>query len=211
MNNQSEEEKIESMKSYASSKYGREFTVETFQAAKDATYTNILSLSDGEHIFNVYQSEGYDASDDYPNAVINKKFVDQFKSKINCENNVSAYFMFANENTITMDYATDADVSNVVDDYTLLKIIVVVVVDERISDCAEELFQIYREVLAYGPKYIDFEVIQAENIGSDLGVMLKNLPGFYDNDWDKHSEVIASLGVTNKDVSSAEELIKGVK
>ena len=209
MKNQNEEVKVENMKSYASNKYGREFTVENFQAAKDETYTNILTLSDGDYIFNVYQSGTSEASDDYPLAVINRKF----SSQLNSGNDFDVYanFMFANGSNITLDYALSSSIETITNDYSLLKVVVVVLVDQSISDCADDLLDIYRNVMAFNPKYVDFEVIQANSISSNLSDILKNLPAFYDNDWKKHSEIISYLSVAETDIDSSEELIKGVK
>ena len=209
MKNQNEEVKVENMKSYASNKYGREFTVENFQAAKDETYTNILTLSDGDYIFNVYQSGTSEASDDYPLAVINRKF----SSQLNSGNDFDVYanFMFANGSNITLDYALSSSIETITNDYSLLKVVVVVLVDQSISDCADDLLDIYRNVMAFNPKYVDFEVIQANSISSNLSDILTNLPAFYDNDWKKHSEIISYLSVAETDIDSSEELIKGVK
>lgn len=211
MKNQNEEVKVENMKSYASNKYGREFTVENFQAAKDETYTNILTLSDGDYIFNVYQSGSSEASDDYPLAVANKKLTGYLKDKTNCGYDMFANFMFANGNNMTLDYAKNSEVAEFIVDYSLLKVVIVIVVDKNISDCSEELFGIYKEVMTFNPKYIDFEVIQANSISSNLSDMLNNLPAFYDSDWNKHSEVVSRLSVTETNIDSSDELIKGVK
>lgn len=211
MQNQNEEVKVETLKDYAVNKYGRGFTVVNFQAAKDETYTNILTLSDGECIFNVYQSGDAEASDDYPMAVLNKKLVGDLKAKINCGYDIFANFMFANGNNMTLEYAKESAASTILADYSLLKIVVVVVVNENISECSDELFCVYNAVMAFNPKYIDFEVIQANSVSSDLEDMLNNLPAFYDSDWEKHSEVIDHLSVTDTDIGSPDELIKGSK
>ncbi len=209
MKNQNEEVKVENMKSYASNKYGREFTVENFQAAKDETYTNILTLSDGNYLFNVYQSGTSEASDDYPLAIINRKFSNQLTN--GNDFNVYANFMFANGSNISLDYAQSSSIETLTTDYSLLKVVVVVVVEHSISDSADALFDIYKDVMSFNPKYIDFEVIQVNSVSSNLSDMLNNLPAFYDNDWKKHSEIISYLSVTETDVNSSEELIKGVK
>ncbi len=211
MKNQNEEVKIENMKSYASNKYGREFTVENFQAAKDETYTNILTLSDGEYMFNIYQSGDSEAADDYPLAVVNKKFIGYLNEKANYGYDMFANFMFTNGNSMTLEYARESEVSTILADYSLLKIVIVVVIDENISECSKELFSVYEDIMAFNPKYIDFEVIQTNSISSDLGDMLNNLPAFYDSDWKKHSEVIAHLSVTETNIGSSDELIKGGK
>lgn len=211
MKNQNEEINIENMKSYASIKYGREFTVENFQAAKDETYTNILTLNDGEYIFNVYQSGNDEASDDYPQVIVNKKMIDYLKANANSSHDIFANFMFTNGNTMALDYAKDSDVSTILDNYSLLKIVVVVEVNGNISDYSDDLFNIYREVMGFNPKYIDFEIIQVDTISSDLKEMLNNLPAFYDSAWTKYSEVKEYLSITDTNISTSDELIMGGK
>ena len=204
---QNEKVIAENMKSYASNKYDCEFTVENFQAAKDETYTNILTLGDGEHIFNVYQSNASEMSDDYPLVVVNRKFSD----KLNGSNTYDVFvnLMFANGNNITLNYAKSNSIETIAKDYSLLKVTVVVVVEKNITDSENELFDIYNDVMAFNPKHIDFEVIQVDSISSNLNDMLKNLPAFYDSDWKKHSEIISYLSVTETDIDSSDELIKG--
>lgn len=209
MQNQNEEEKVENMKSYASNKYDREFTVHGFQAARDETYTNILTLSDGYHIFNVYQSGDSEASDDYPLAIVNKKLTEVLKENTNCGHDVFANFIFANGDNITLDYAKNSKASTIVAEYPLLKVVVVVAVDKNISDCSQNLFSVYKEVMAFDPKYIDFEVVQVNKISSSLGCMLKNLPAFYDSNWEKYPEVISHLSITDTNIKTADELVKG--
>lgn len=205
-NHRNKEETLENMKQYASDKYGREFCVEAFQAAKDETYTNILTLNDGELVFNVYQSGDAEPSDDYAKAVVNKKFVDELKDKSEDGFGIYANFLFADGNTMSPEYAKDNDVPAVLEDYELLKVVVVVVVNEKISECSDELFLVYKEAMAFAPKYIDFEVIQVKGVGSELEEMLNNLPAFYDNNWKKHSEVEDYLRVTDTNISTGEEL-----
>ncbi len=204
-NNQNEEA-LENMRQYAFDKYGREFSVVNFQVARDETYTNILSLSDGDCIFNVYQSGDAEPSDDYAKAVVNKKFVDELKDKSEDGFGIYANFLFADGNTMSPEYAKDNDVPAVLEDYELLKVVLVVVVNEKISECSDELFLVYKEAMAFAPKYIDFEVIQVKGVGSELEEMLNNLPAFYDNNWKKHSEVEDYLRVTDTNISTGEEL-----
>ena len=211
MKKQDNDVKMENMKSYACDKYGREFVIEGFCEAKDESYTNILMLNDGDCVFNVYQSGKTAPSDDYPKVVVNKKFVDDLKNNADFDHDIYANFIFANGNQMTLEYAKEKEVAEILDEHSLLKVVVVVVVNESISGCAEDLFGIYKEIMAFSPKYIDFEVIQVNSVGSDLNDMLHNLPALYDSAWEKHSEVIAHLSVTDVNISSSNELIKGSK
>lgn len=208
MMNQDIESTAESMKKYADDKYGDEFKIQYFQAAKDKTYTNILTLSDGEHLFNVYQSGDAEISDDFPQVVISQKMVNYLKLNLNSGYDIFAYFMFADGNKATLDYAVSSDVQTILKDNSLLKIIIVVKVNEEISLCSDELFDIYNEAIAFKPKYIDFEVIQVDNISFDLEKMLNNIPVLYDSDWNKYHEIKSHISVTDTNIGSPEELIR---
>ncbi|MGN0374813.1 MAG: hypothetical protein ACI4EN_04875 [Butyrivibrio sp.] len=211
MNNQKKEVKMENMKSYATNKYGSDFTIENFQAAKDATYTNILTLTDGEYTFNVYQRDNGEASDDFLQAVVNKKIIEYLNKRVECEFELYGNFLFAEGGGMSLEYAKCTDVSEMLNDYSLLKAILIVKTTDDISGQEEVLYNIYKETIALNPKYIDFEVIQADNVSTKLEDMLINLPGFYENTWSKFSEINAYLSITDTDISSASELIEGGK
>ena len=210
MNKQNEEVKVENMRSYATNKYGKEFTVENFQDAKDESYTNILTLSDGEYIFNVYQSAGSEASDDFAQVVVNKKFADSIATKSGSDLAVYVNYMFADGSKMSLDYAKQSDISTILNDYSLVKVVVVVATDKDFEECKEELYGVYREVISAFPKYIDFEAIKVASASTDLKDMLSNLPAFYDNAWDKFTEIDSYLSATDTGISSASELVKGV-
>ena len=211
MDNHNSELKVENMKNYAQSKYGYEFTVEYFQEAKDETYTNILSLSDGEHIFNVYQGGDHEPSDDYPMIIASKKMVDTLKKTENLGYDIYGYFMFSNLNAKSLDYIKESDAETIHNDNKLLKTIVIVRVDDDLSKCSEALFDIYKGIMAYNPKYIDFEVIQTCDVSAELRDTLSNIPALYDNTWDKYPEIKTYLSVTDTNISSSVELINGGK
>lgn len=207
MSNQNHESIKKVMMEYAVDKYGCEFSVESYQVAKDETYSNILSLNDGTVVFNVYQSEDLECSDDYAKAIINKKVKEMIESDfdifINC--------ILKNGSELSYEYASKRDVMDILSNYSLLKLIVVVKVDEDISNLSDELYYIYKEAMNLTPKYIDFEVIEVEKTSNELNSILNNLLGFYSNDWNKFSEIISYLAVKDTNVTSAEELVGGVK
>lgn len=198
------------MLSYVENKYSRDFSVTNFTEAKDETYTNILSLSDGEVVFNVYQQGDDEITDDYPQSVLNKKIEDVIKenSGLNYEIYVNGLFVHAPD--MTLEYVRDNSLYDVINDYALLKIILIVNVDD-ISAHSDDLFNLYKTAINLEPKYIDFEVLQVDNVSSDLEEMLNNLPGYYDNSWDKYPEIEKHLSVTETNINSLEELMEGIE
>lgn len=209
MKNQNVEAKMEDLENYASNKYGREFTIINFQAAKDETYTNILTLSDGEYIFNIYQSGDNKASDDYPQSVVNQKMINYLKDDINYEYDIFANFMFTNGNEMSLEYVEESIASTILSDYSLLKIVIIIRVDSGISEHSDSLYNIYKEAMNLNPKYIDFEVIQTDDMSIDLKDMLNNLPAYYENEWNKYPEIEEYLCISDTNITSAIELIKG--
>ena len=211
MENQNDKLLKEDMKHYAENKYGRDFQLKKFQEAKDETYTNILTLSDGIHIFNVYQRGDSEMFDDYAKAVVNKKFADSLRKNYGDDFSIYVNLMFTNGNNITLEYAKGNEVSTILNDYSLLKIVAVLVLNDSIEASSQKVFSAYRSITEFDPKYIDFEVIQVNNMGEDLNDMLENLPAFYDNDWKKYSEVIDHLSVLDTNIASSDELLNGGK
>ena len=211
MENQNDKLLMENMRRYAENKYGSDFQIKKFQEAKDETYTNILTLSDGTNIFNVYQRGDSEMFDDYAKAVVNKKYADLLRRNIGDGFNVYVNLMFINGNNITLEYAKEHEISAIFNDYSLLKIVAVVVLNENIEDVSEKVFSVYQSIMVSEPKYIDFEVIQVNSMGEDLNDMLENLPAFYDNDWKKYSEVIDHLSVSDTNIASSDELLNGGK
>lgn len=205
MSNQNAETKAEQLRIYACRKYDREFTVVSFQAAKDETYTNILTLSDGLCNFNVYCRGNNAPSDDYPQAIVNRKFTDSFQAGNDC--NIYANLIFADGRSMTAEYAASNDIDTICSDYSLLKIVLVVRLEDHLSSQSEELFQIYRTAMERNPKYIDFEVIEAKSVGAELEEMLNNLAGRYDNEWSKFPEIVATRSITDTDITSPDELV----
>ncbi len=210
MNKENEEVTAENLKRYATDKYGKDFAVENFQAAKDETYTNILTLSDGEYLFNVYQSAGSEVSDDYPQVIVNQKIRDLLLSKCGSAFEIYGNFILSDGNNMTLDYAIENDVSAVLKDHALVKAVVVIKTDKELAALQEELYRIYRETLELSPKYIDFEVIKVGSASTDLKDMLLNLPAFYDGTWSKYPEIESYVSITETDILSASELLKDV-
>lgn len=208
MKQDAEEITAENMKRYASHKYGTDFVTVSFQAARDETYTNILTLSDGVYRFNVYQNAGGQASDDYPQVIVNQKISDLLQSPWGSALELSGNFLLSDGNNITLEYAVQTDVSDILKEHELIKAIVVVKTDQAIASLSQALYRIYQETLALSPKYIDFEVIQVAAASAELENMLLNLPAFYDSQWSKHPEIEAHIRITETDILSPSELLE---
>ncbi len=205
---ESAQERMHSMQSYAAEKYETDFAVEDFQAAKDETYTDILTLSDGEHRFHVYQDPGGEPSDDYPQVVINTKICSWLQSQCGTDFELYGNFILADAADLTLDEAMHKDTAAFLKQHDFMKAIVIVKTEQDIAALSQELYRVYQETIGLTPQYIDFEVIQAGRIGAELEKMLLNLPALYDSEWSRHPEIEAYIRVTQTDISSAAELME---
>ena len=212
-----QEAKIAELTEVVSKKYNKDFKFEYFKPARDYTYTNILTLSYGEYIFNVYQKgdKVEDIADNFPIVIINKRITDYL-----VENNavdlsdvgLHTYYLFNENNTFSYDYAVSESTEKILEDNSLIKVIVLVNTYEKIIEKKETLYEIYKIYKGLNPKYIDFEVLQIENITEEIDKVLNNITGYYDNDWNKYKGIKAYIDITeNNDIFSADDLVREVK
>lgn len=211
MDNQKQEQKMTEMLHAVSEKYGRKFTVVSFRAALDETYSNVLTVTDGEYVFNVYQSAQFEMADDYQKAVVSKRFTDSLQQNQHTALEVYGNFLFAQADDMSLEYAMNSDIERILTDYKLLKAVIIVKGAGNIEMMKDDLYSIYKETISLGPKYIDFEVIQVERTGEKLENMLQNLPVLYDNDWEQHPEIKAYVHVTDTNIVSASELVEEIQ
>lgn len=213
MNVENQEGVEYSMLNAVNKKYGKDFSVEYFQAAKDATYSNILTLSGDGYIFNAYQNgDDQDVSDDLIQAVVNKKVTDYVLNKVgSITSGVALYanFMFSGLDNYSYDEARNLDVQELINTKPLMKVVAVVSSSNSFTECKDMLFRIYESILSLDSKYIDFEIIQVEENNDALNKMLNNLMGYYDSDWSKYKTVIDAVAVTDKTISSPDDLVRG--
>ncbi len=201
--------RAEQMLAYAVQKYGRDFNVKSFRSAKDDTYTDILTLDDGEYIFNVYQRGEGEMTDNYSVCVASKKSADYLRHLCNGECDIFAHFIFSEPGEVTLSLVLNNDAPTLLKKLSLTKLIVVTLVRGEISEHSEELFGIYKQAMSLEPKYIDFEMLQVEDITSELSDALNGISVFYDDDWNRFPEVRSTLSVTDTNIVSAHELTKG--
>ena len=210
---QETENKINSMQAFAEDKYNKEFKYEYFVEAFDETYTNILSLSDGEVIFNVYKEESSDVFyDDYASAILNNKFIEYVKDKneiLDSDIEIYSNIMLIGRESYTYEYITDNTIDEIIKENEFLKIILIVKVAD-IETNKQPIFELYNFVCNLSPEHIDFQVIEANETGEKLNKILNNLPGHYDNDWGKHREIESYISINEKDISTKEELFENV-
>lgn len=213
MNNSNK--KMEEMKQYAEEKYGKEFTVEYFYAAHDSTYNDVLTLSDGEVLFNVLcTDEDGLIRDDYAEMIIFKKYGEYLVQTNNItDKNIEIYsaILLINRGISNYEYVSNTDVKAIIEDSEVLKSIVVIRVPDFENIDKTSLFDIYKTILADNPKVIDFNVIACDEIHSELEKSLTNMGIHYNNNWKEYSEIKNYIHIKDKDIKSAEFLISEVK
>lgn len=210
---QETENKINSMQAFAENKYNKEFEYEYFVEALDETYTNILSLSDGEVVFNVYKDEPEDVFyDDYNVATLNRKFIEYIKSKNNLVNSgieIYSHIMLVGRESYTYEYITDNTIDEIIKENEFMKIILIVKATD-IETNKQSIFELYNSVCNLSPEYIDFQIIEVSGTNENLEKMLNNLPGHYSNDWDKYKEIESYVSINEKDIPTKEILFKNI-
>lgn len=211
MKKENQEKKMEELRTYASNKYNCDFTITDFQMAKDNTYTNILSLTDGNVYFNVFQQGDNIATDDYPQALLNQKFLSGLNIEYSSELEIYGHFMFTKGNDISLSYVHENELSTILKDYALLKIILVVKTSDNLTEHQDAIYQVYQKVQSLSPKYLDFVAIQTADTDEELNKMLTNLPAYYNSDWTHFESIKAYLSTTNLAISSVSDLMKEVK
>lgn len=206
------ESKISEIKEVIEERYNEEFSVVYFQPALDETYDNVLSLSNKDGVvFNAYQKDGYEVDDNYYESLINAKLTTYVKDSLNLSSNLDVIMLGLVQHGSIL---TEEFVKNYVpstSDKIFIKVIAVVVVNDEIAKNKEELFDIYNEVLKFDPKVIEFEVISVSEMGEKLSKVINNPMGYYTNHWDEFKEIESYLDISSKNITSADELVEGVK
>lgn len=212
-NEQKNNAKIDEMKRHVEEKYDKDFTVEYFHGAFDSTYENILTLSDGEHIFNVYKYDDEEQiTDDYPHNIANKKLVDYLKNNTTLTSgDIYASIMLSGDVLRDYEFVLQSDIETLAAKDEVFKILTIVRVDEDIETHKEELFNIYKNVLSLNTKYVEFSVISCDNMGAQLEKSLTNMEAYYGNDWHRYSEIDAYATITDKNISSADEMMSSIE
>lgn len=213
MDNKTYENEISNIKGIIEQRYGQEFNVKYFLPAKDKTYDNILTLSDQEGVvFNAYQrGDSSEVADDYPEALMNAKLTNYITSSVNVPSslNVSVMGILEDGSMLTVDFARSYSVLASHQEY--IKLIVVVSLNDSISEYKNELFSIYTEVLKFESDLIEFEVVSLSDPSEELSKILNNPLGYYNNNWEDYKEVTGYIDITSKFVASADELVKEEK
>lgn len=205
--------KIEEMKRYVEDKYDKEFTVEYFHGAFDSTYQNILTLSDGERIFNVYNYDDEEQiTDDYPHNIANKKLTDHLKNNTTfTSGDIYAKIMLSGDVLRDYDFVLQSDIETLAAKDEVFKILAIVRVDGDIEEHKEELFNIYKNVLNLNTKYVEFSIISCDNMSEQLEKLLTNMEAYYGNDWYRYPEINAYTQIADKNISSADELVSAIE
>lgn len=205
---------LEQMKNYASEKYGQEFTVEYFLPARDSSYTNILTLSNGQYLFNVLHDTGSeDTYDDLPNVILNRILTDHIQDTAAC--NGTDFVLYGNFlltgdkfHGYTYDQLDALSPQEILENYDILKVILIVKTPRSIPQQADELFALYQAVVALQPKILDFEVIHVKEESEALEKMLNNLTGYYSSHWKSYPVIKDCLKITDLEIQSPAQLLE---
>lgn len=211
MEQKNNEFEISNIKEIIEQRYNEEFTVEYFQPAKDETYTDILTVSNKDGvIFNAYQTnDESDITDDYPEAIINAKIKDYIVSATGVSFDINVLGILSDGSVLDIEYANNYSVSTTNNDF--IKMVAIISLKGNIASQKDELFKVYSEMVKFNTNLIEFEVVSISEESDELSKVINNPLGYYDNNWDEINGVENYLDVKNKDVTSPDDLVKGVR
>ena len=211
MEQKNNEFEISNIKEIIEQRYNEEFTVEYFQPAKDETYTDILTVSNKDGvIFNAYQTnDESDITDDYPEAIINKKLKDYIVSATGVSSNINVLGILSDGSLLDIEYANKYSVSTANNDF--VKLVAIISLKGDIASQKDELFKVYSEMVKFNSNLIEFEVISISKESDELSKVINNPLGYYDNNWDEINGVENYLDVKSKDITSPDDLVKEVR
>lgn len=207
--------KIEEMKRYAEEKYDKEFTVEYFKGALDATYKNTLTLSDDELIFNVFYREETDVMrDDYITNLIAQKYSDYLSEKCNVTQEsvqIHSLIYLGTGKTLDVEYVRNTDIRELKDELGFSAIFLTINTANSIKDIKNELFDLYNTISEDTSGNIELSVVVCDEKSSKLEKSLTNLYAYYERDFSKYPEIKEYIHIIDKDISSADELVSAIK
>lgn len=211
MEQKNHEFEISNIKEIIEQRYNEEFTVEYFQPAKDETYTDILTVSNKDGvIFNAYQTnDESDITDDYPEAIINAKIKDYIVSATGVSFDINVLGILSDGSVLDIEYANNYSASTTNNDF--IKMVAIISLKGNIASQKDELFKVYSEMVKFNTNLIEFEVISISEESDELSKVINNPLGYYDNNWDEINGVENYLDVKNKDITSPDDLVKGVR
>ena len=195
------------------SKYNRDFTIEYFRQAKDSTYTNVLTLSDGTHIFNAYKKENDEyVSDNLIDVVLSKKIIDDIivDSDIS-DTDLKVYgeALLEKKKNYTLGDALSLEADDALSDNTMIKLVLIVCSTEHLESYKGQLFNLYKSVIARNPEAIDVELVQTKDVDDpELSKMLNNLPAHYDDSFERFDSVIEYYSIRDLDITSCDGLFQ---
>lgn len=211
MEQKNNEFEISNIKEIIEQRYNEEFTVEYFQPAKDETYTDILTVSNKDGvIFNAYQTnDESDITDDYPEAIINKKLKDYIVSATGVSFDINLLGILSDGSVLGIEYANNYSVSTTNNDF--IKMVAIISLKGDIASQKDELFKVYSEMVKFNSNLIEFEVISISKESDELSKVINNPLGYYDNNWDEINGVENYLDVKSKYITSPDDLVKEVR
>ena len=216
---ESDDEIIATMKGIIEDRYDEEFEVVNFLRARDSTYTDILTLSNGEYQINVYhepENVNYEnIYDDYEMEIIDMKLKKLLFDK-NIENVVyNACFMFNYSDEMSVESLKVSSGEEITDKYSLMKIICVINVQtprEGSPISEEEIFEIYSKAISFYPELLEFDVVYTDGESEEiLSESVANIRAFYENDWTLYSDTLGYVSTTDMYILNPEDLFDGYK
>lgn len=212
-NNESKDiDKIPKMEKYAEEKYGIDFSVEYFRPAPGSSYNNVLTLSDGSNLFNVFCAEDTGKMrDDYAEVIIFDKYNDYLIETSNLDasdTDIYSAIILLNDKKSDYEYVINNDIETIMEESDVLKSIVVIKTTNFETLDKGQVFNIYNAILTNNPEIIDFNVISCDELNSKLKDSLTNMNMYYDNSWGEYSEIKEHIHIEDKNIKSPELLLK---
>lgn len=213
MNEKKSEETKNIIYDSVKSKYNRDFTIEYFRRALDSTYTNVLTLSDGIHIFNAYKKENDEyVSDNLIDVVLSKKITDDIivdSDLSDADLKVYGEALLEKKKNYALDDALSLEADDVLSDNSLIKLVLIVCSTDPLESYKDQLFNLYKSVIAHNPEVIDIELVQTKNVDDpDLSKMLNNLPAHYDDEFERFDSVVEYYSIKDLNLTSCDELFR---
>ena len=213
-NSITDEEVISIMKNIIEERYNEEFEFEDFLRAKDSTYTDILTLSKGDLIFNAYHNpsdKNYeDIEDDYDLEIMDNKLKKLIFDNKYDNVNFDIHAMFDRSNGTSVQEAKKLSGEEILDKFRLIKLICVLNIEasrENSPLSEQEIFEIYTNALNFNPEMIDFEVVYSNGkADKKLNRTVSNIKGYYENDWSSYSSTLGYISVSDMSILSTEDL-----
>ena len=108
-----------------------------------------------------------------------------------------------------LDDALSLEADDVLSDNSLIKLVLIVCSTDPLESYKDQLFNLYKSVIAHNPEVIDIELVQTKNVDDpDLSKMLNNLPAHYDDEFERFDSVVEYYSIKDLNLTSCDELFR---